>query len=389
MTEFSTLLQQGNAWLFVPSAILLGALHGLEPGHSKTMMAAFIVAIRGTITQAVLLGLSATLSHTAVVWVVALTGLYYGGQLNAESTEPYFQVASAVLIVGVAVWMMWRTWRLQQGAGHAHSHDPHGNEVKRIDTGHGAVRLEIFEDGAPARFRLSRDGNGGHSWDADQVQIETERPAGRRQLFAFTQRDGFVERDGFDNGVVQHLQPIIAHLYQVTVHDFVLLVHALPVDIAAVVTAEIEQQPIIAGLGQARVTARDIALGQTDRILFCAADRVIVANEVDDGLTRLVVLDRQLPHRCAHIPLAQLPRVWSVVAARSRPQICHEIAQVQRPVVGTQGISGSKPNRASWTAGRARRIAALFRVGQTRLLSSTATRSASGSHHRLVPVNPK
>ena len=44
MTEFSTLFLQGNAWLFIPSAILLGALHGLEPGHSKTKMAAFIVA---------------------------------------------------------------------------------------------------------------------------------------------------------------------------------------------------------------------------------------------------------------------------------------------------------------------------------------------------------
>ena len=64
MTDFTTLLQQGNAWFFIPGAILLGALHGLEPGHSKTMMAAFIVAIRGTLKQAVLLGLAATLSHT-------------------------------------------------------------------------------------------------------------------------------------------------------------------------------------------------------------------------------------------------------------------------------------------------------------------------------------
>ncbi|MEQ1714521.1 MAG: hypothetical protein ABL907_00830, partial [Hyphomicrobium sp.] len=32
-----------------PVAVLLGALHGLEPGHSKTMMAAFIIAVRGTI----------------------------------------------------------------------------------------------------------------------------------------------------------------------------------------------------------------------------------------------------------------------------------------------------------------------------------------------------
>lgn len=39
MTDLITLLQQGagNAGLFIPSAILVGALHGLEPGHSKTI----------------------------------------------------------------------------------------------------------------------------------------------------------------------------------------------------------------------------------------------------------------------------------------------------------------------------------------------------------------
>ena len=68
MTPFADLLAQGtaHAWLFIPSAIVLGALHGLEPGHSKTMMAAFIIAVRGTVRQAVLLGLCATLSHTPV-----------------------------------------------------------------------------------------------------------------------------------------------------------------------------------------------------------------------------------------------------------------------------------------------------------------------------------
>jgi nickel/cobalt exporter len=123
MLDFSALLQQGsaNAWLFIPSAILLGALHGLEPGHSKTMMAAFIVAIRGTIAQAILLGVAATLSHTAVVWAVALVGMHFGSQWNAESTEPYFQVASAAMIIAVAFWMMWRTWRQKSTCLHAQS----------------------------------------------------------------------------------------------------------------------------------------------------------------------------------------------------------------------------------------------------------------------------
>lgn len=77
MTDLSQLLQQSaaHAWLFIPSAILLGALHGLEPGHSKTMMAAFIIAIRGTVLQATLLGLSATISHTAVVWAVGASNV--------------------------------------------------------------------------------------------------------------------------------------------------------------------------------------------------------------------------------------------------------------------------------------------------------------------------
>ena len=197
MNNFVSLLQHGNAWLFVPSAILLGALHGLEPGHSKTMMAAFIIAVRGTLTQAILLGLAATLSHTAVVWVIALGGMYFGQQWSAESSEPYLQTASAILIIAVALWMIWRTWRQQQFAtqGHDHHHDHHHDESKHIDTGHGTVRLDIFEEGVPPCFRLFSESKHGHVWPADQVSLETERPDGTRQTFRFVQRDGFVESE--------------------------------------------------------------------------------------------------------------------------------------------------------------------------------------------------
>jgi len=190
MTEFSALLQQGatNAWLFIPSAILLGALHGLEPGHSKTMMAAFIIAIQGTVAQAVMLGLAATLSHTAVVWIVALAGLHFGGQWNAAETEPYFQLASGILIIGVAVWMMFKT-RQQLHAAHHHEH----NERKRIDTGHGVLFLEIFEKDIPPRFRITQEGAHGHDLSSGLTTIETERPDGQRQMFSFVWRDGVFE----------------------------------------------------------------------------------------------------------------------------------------------------------------------------------------------------
>jgi nickel/cobalt exporter len=195
MTPLADLLQQGtaHAWLFIPSAILLGALHGLEPGHSKTMMAAFIIAVRGTVAQAVLLGLAATLSHTLVVWGVALIGLHFANSLNAETSEPYFQLASAVLIIAIALWMAWRTWHDQQRANSAdhHHHHHHGEEARRIDTGHGVLSLEVFEDGVAPRWRVRAAS--GHGWPAEAVTVETARPDGARQAFAFVNRGDYLE----------------------------------------------------------------------------------------------------------------------------------------------------------------------------------------------------
>jgi nickel/cobalt exporter len=176
---------------------LLGALHGLEPGHSKTMMAAFIIAVRGTVMQAVLLGLCATLSHTLIVWVVALGGMYLWQGVDAESFEPYLQVASAVLIIGIALWMLWRTRREQHGQthdhGHQHAHDHgHAHEAaRRIDTGHGVIAVEVFEDGVPPRWRIRSER--GPAWAADEVEVTTERPGGARQTFRFADRGAYLE----------------------------------------------------------------------------------------------------------------------------------------------------------------------------------------------------
>jgi ABC-type nickel/cobalt efflux system permease component RcnA len=141
MTSLIDLLQQGSAhaWLYLPSAVLLGALHGLEPGHSKTMMAAFIIAIRGTVMQAVLLGLSATLSHTAVVWAVALTGLYFGQRWNVEASEPYLQVFSGAIVISVALWMIVRSRREHRAEiahQHDHDHEPEHDHADGHDSAH-------------------------------------------------------------------------------------------------------------------------------------------------------------------------------------------------------------------------------------------------------------
>ena len=195
MTPIAELIQQGttNLWVFIPTAILLGALHGLEPGHSKTMMASFIIAIRGTIGQAILLGLCAALSHSLIVWALAVAALKFGNELIAEQAEPYFMLLSAVIVIGVAVWMFLRT-RRDEIAAKAHAQASHGGKV--INTGHGIVELEIFETGVPPRFRL-------HSFNSsmvatafsatEMVRVETLRQDGVRQVFEFNRSGAFLE----------------------------------------------------------------------------------------------------------------------------------------------------------------------------------------------------
>lgn len=127
MPDLVSLLRDGatNLWLFIPTAVLLGALHGLEPGHSKTMMAAFIIAVRGTVGQAILLGLAATISHTLIVWLVALLGLHFGSAYATEAVEPWLQLISGVIIIAIALWMMRQTFAEQH---HHHDHEHHEHE---------------------------------------------------------------------------------------------------------------------------------------------------------------------------------------------------------------------------------------------------------------------
>ena len=164
MPPIAELIQQGstNLWLFIPTAILIGALHGLEPGHSKTLMAAFIVAIKGTPGQAALLGLCAALSHSIVVWLIAALALTFGNALLAEKAEPYLLLFSSLIVVGVGLWMVHRTRQDNQAAkafalgqhqpphdhdhDHDHGHDHHANPAEYQDAHERAHAKDIAQN---------------------------------------------------------------------------------------------------------------------------------------------------------------------------------------------------------------------------------------------------
>ncbi len=118
--------------------------------------------------------------------MIALGGQYLGQEWGGDTAEPYFQLASAVLIVGIALWMAWRTWR-EQHHGHHHHHGEH----RHVVTGDGRLTLEVYEDGVPPRWRL-RAGTGPLPAPG-AVTVETVRPDGGRQTFAFADGGDFLE----------------------------------------------------------------------------------------------------------------------------------------------------------------------------------------------------
>ncbi|MDC5852750.1 nickel/cobalt efflux protein RcnA [Vibrio europaeus] len=189
--DFVALLQQGNGWFFIPSAILLGALHGLEPGHSKTMMAAFIVAVKGTVKQAVMLGLAATLSHTAVVWLIAVGGMYISQKFTAEAAEPWMQLISGVIIVATGLWMFWRTWS-EERVWHSAHHHSQDWKTQVVDTGHGHVALLLVGEGFDQRFQLK-------TLNSKPLKAESVKLAllgmGEQDIdnYEFIERDGYLE----------------------------------------------------------------------------------------------------------------------------------------------------------------------------------------------------
>src|SRR5262249_52218158 len=77
---------------------------------------------------------------------------------------------------------------------HGHAPGPHGHAheaARRIDTGHGVIAVEVFEDGVPPRWRIRSVR--GEAWPANEGQVATQRPGGARQTFGFVDRGEYLE----------------------------------------------------------------------------------------------------------------------------------------------------------------------------------------------------
>jgi len=121
-----------SASILVFAALLaaaLGAFHALEPGHGKTVVAAYLVGSRGTARHALILGLIVTASHTAGVYLLGGVTLYASRYIVPERLYPWLGAVSGLIIAALGFALFLRRYAgRDEHHGHEHAHDhAHGH----------------------------------------------------------------------------------------------------------------------------------------------------------------------------------------------------------------------------------------------------------------------
>jgi ABC-type nickel/cobalt efflux system permease component RcnA len=125
--------------LLVAVAFLFGMVHALMPGHGKTVLVSYHLGRRGRLIEGVATGTLLAATHVGVAVVFVLAGIaVISRSVAAAGRAPAFEVASAVLIALIGIYLLMRTlWPSQ------HQH-PRDGKVLAVVTGLVPCPLTIF-----------------------------------------------------------------------------------------------------------------------------------------------------------------------------------------------------------------------------------------------------
>ncbi len=198
--QLSDMLRKGTSdWGFVfitfLVAIALGALHALEPGHGKTLLAVSLVGARATVKQAAILAGSLTVAHTIGVLALGIAINLFKGYFVPETIYPWITLLSGIAIAVIGARAVQKQLRGRRGltfayahagaqshdhaaAGHshapsalvaaarAHAHDREETHVHSADHAHVPVHTGAHDHGEAHVHTAGHAHSHGHSSDA-------------------------------------------------------------------------------------------------------------------------------------------------------------------------------------------------------------------------------
>jgi nickel/cobalt transporter (NicO) family protein len=133
-------------WLYLPVAFVLGALHALEPGHGKSLASAYLVSGKHDWKDAVVLGLSTTVSHTAVVVLLAVGSLALRSYFSTQALQHGIALSGAGILMVMGAYISIRSiLDIKHGHSHGHTHEHgHGHGHAHQDGPESAVSKQDF-----------------------------------------------------------------------------------------------------------------------------------------------------------------------------------------------------------------------------------------------------
>ncbi|MBE9550498.1 MAG: sulfite exporter TauE/SafE family protein [Proteobacteria bacterium] len=110
--------------IYYLTAMFLGAMHALEPGHGKTVVAAYLIGSKGKKIDAVILGVIVTFTHTFSIILLAIAVKLTSNRitLTEESLHGYLGTVAGLMIFSIGMWMLMQRIRGREPF-HFHSHD--------------------------------------------------------------------------------------------------------------------------------------------------------------------------------------------------------------------------------------------------------------------------
>jgi len=119
------------------AALIAGMAHALSPGHGKSMVAAYLVGSRGTVGDAVLLGVVVTITHTLGVYLLGFLTLWLTTSFKVAQVGLWLEVISGALVLGMGFWLFQRGLLAYHGIrplpGHAHGPGGHSHGHAHAD----------------------------------------------------------------------------------------------------------------------------------------------------------------------------------------------------------------------------------------------------------------
>jgi nickel/cobalt exporter len=136
-------------------AIALGALHALEPGHGKTLLAVSLVGARATPRQALILAAALTVAHTAGVLGLGVVVLLAAQWIVPEQIYPWITLGSGAFVAVLGARAVAREVRGRLPLRHAHAHahpHAHPHEHEHVHTlGDAHHRHDELDEAAHAQ----------------------------------------------------------------------------------------------------------------------------------------------------------------------------------------------------------------------------------------------